>query len=57
VTFGKIEVEITVNDPKAYTRPWTVKLNQPLAPDTELLDYVCIENEKDVPHLLPGKTH
>ena len=50
-TFGKMEVEITVNDPKAYTRPWTIKLNQPLVPDTELLDYICIENEKDVPHL------
>jgi hypothetical protein len=49
--FGKMEVEITVNDPKAYTRPWTIKLNQPLVPDTELLDYICIENEKDVPHL------
>jgi hypothetical protein len=50
-TFGKMEVEITVNDPKAYTGPWTIKLNQPLVPDTELLDYICIENEKDVPHL------
>jgi hypothetical protein len=48
--FGKLEVEITVDDPKAYTAPWTIKLNQPLAPDTELLDYICAENEKDVPH-------
>lgn len=48
--FGKLEVEITVDDPKAYRVPWTIKLNQPLAPDTELLDYICAENEKDVPH-------
>ena len=54
VNFGKLEVEITVNDPKAYTKPWTIKLNQPLVPDTEMLDYVCSENEKDVGHL-PGK--
>jgi hypothetical protein len=52
VNFGKLEIEITVNDPKAYTRPWTVKLTQLLAPDTDLLDYYCIENEKDRPHLV-----
>jgi hypothetical protein len=49
-----MEVEITVDDPKAYTKPWTIKLTQPLVPDTELLDYVCVENEKDVAHL-PAK--
>jgi hypothetical protein len=48
VTFGKLEIEITVDDPKAYTAAWTTKLNQFLVPDTELLDYVCLENEKDV---------
>jgi hypothetical protein len=51
VNFGKLEVEITVDDPKAYTRPWTIKLTQPLQPDTEMIDYICQENEKDVPHL------
>jgi hypothetical protein len=52
VNFGKLEIEITVDDPKAYTSPWTVKLTQLLAPDTDLLDYYCIENEKDRPHLV-----
>jgi hypothetical protein len=52
VNFGKLEVEITVDDPKAYTKPWTVKLTQILMPDTDLLDYYCSENEKDVPHLV-----
>ena len=47
---GKLEIELTVNDPKAYTAPWTIKLNQFLRPDTELLDYVCLENEKDSQH-------
>jgi hypothetical protein len=51
VNFGKLEIDVTVNDPKAYTRPWTVRLNQFLVPDTELLDYVCLENENDAPHL------
>jgi hypothetical protein len=50
VTFTKLEIAITVDDPKAYTAPWTTKLNQFLVPDTELLDYVCLENEKDVQH-------
>jgi hypothetical protein len=52
VNFGSLEIEITVDDPKAYTRPWTVKLHQLLKADTDLLDYYCIENEKDGPHLV-----
>jgi hypothetical protein len=48
--FGKLEIEITVDDPKAYTAPWTIKLNQPIVLDTELLDYICAENERDSPH-------
>jgi hypothetical protein len=50
--FGTLEVEITVDDPKAYTAPWTVKLTQPLALDSELLDYYCLENEKDFKHMV-----
>ena len=50
VNFGKMEIEITVDDPKAYTRPWTVKVNQFIALNTELMDYFCMENEQDVPH-------
>ncbi len=52
VNYGRLEVEITVDDPKAYTKPWTVKLIQILTPDTDLLDYYCSENEKDVAHLV-----
>ena len=51
--FGHMEIEITVDDPKAYTKPWTVKLNQIIELDTDLLDFVCADNEKDVPHLSP----
>ena len=39
-------VEVTVDDPKAYTKPWTVTLNQRIVVDTELVDEVCLENEK-----------
>ena len=49
--YGTLEVEITINDPKAYTRPWTIKINQPLVLDSELLDYYCLENERDAVHM------
>jgi hypothetical protein len=50
--FGRLEIEITVDDPKAYTKPWTIKLNQPYVADTEMLDYICLENEKDTTHFV-----
>jgi hypothetical protein len=46
VSYGRLDIEVTVDDPKAYSRPWTVTLNQDLAVDTELLDYHCTDNEK-----------
>jgi hypothetical protein len=52
VNFGNLEIEITIDDRKAYTRPWTIKLHQLIVPDTELLDYYCQENEKDAAHLV-----
>jgi hypothetical protein len=51
VNFGRMEIEITVDDPKAYAKPWTVKLNQVIKLDTDLLDFICAEDEKDIPHL------
>ena len=50
--FGHLEITLTVDDPKAYTRPWTVTLKQTIVVDSDLLDYVCQENEKDVSHLV-----
>jgi hypothetical protein len=50
--FGHLQIEITVDDPKAYARPWTVTLTQDLAVDTELLDYHCTDNEKSVERLV-----
>ena len=44
--FGHLEIEVTVDDPKAYTKPWTVTLKQQIAVDTELMDEICLENEK-----------
>jgi hypothetical protein len=46
-TFGKLDIEVTVNDPKAYTKPWTVTLHQNIVLDTELIEETCLENERD----------
>lgn len=50
--FGHMEIEITIDDPKTYTKPWTVKENPHLLVDTELIEYICNENEKDLSHLI-----
>ena len=52
MNFGRLEIDVTVDDPKVYTKPWTVTLNQVIVLDTELLDYICLENEKDLAHLV-----
>jgi len=44
--FGHMELQVTVDDPKAYKKPWTARIGWELMPDTDLLDWVC-ENEKD----------
>lgn len=49
--YGTLELEITVDDPKAYTRPWTVSTKQELMLDTELIDEVCLENERSWQHM------
>ena len=45
--YGSLEIEVTVDDPKAYTKPWTAaKIRQRLMPDDELIEFVCAENER-----------
>jgi hypothetical protein len=51
--FGHLELTVTIDDPGAYTRPWTVTQQATLLPDTELLEFICNENNKDLQHL-PG---
>jgi hypothetical protein len=48
--YGNLEIDVTIEDPKAYTRPWTVTVKQRLMVDAELIEFVCAENEKDVQH-------
>jgi hypothetical protein len=44
--------EVTVDDPKAYTQPWKQSRVFRLKPGIELMEYVCLENERDRSHLL-----
>ena len=44
--FGNMDIEITVDDPKAYTKPWTVTQSLAFQADTEILEYICNENNK-----------
>ncbi len=49
--FGHLEIQVTVDDPKAYTKPWTVTLKQRNVVDTELIDEICLENEQSLKHM------
>jgi hypothetical protein len=54
-SFGTLELEATINDPKAYTKPWTTRIQKmDLQLDTDILEFICNENEKDAAHI-PGK--
>ena len=44
--YGTLDIDITVNDPKAYTKPWTITMKESIVVDTELVDEYCVENEK-----------
>ena len=50
VSYGNLEIDVTVEDPKAYTKPWTVTLKQRLMLDADLIEFICAENERDAVH-------
>jgi hypothetical protein len=49
--FGHMEIAVTIDDPKAYTKPWTGTLKLHLLPDTELLEMTC-ENSRGIEHMV-----
>jgi hypothetical protein len=49
--FGSLEIDITIDDPKAYTKPFTVRVNQRIMVDSEMIEFVCNENEKSTHHI------
>ncbi|HEY3826562.1 MAG TPA: hypothetical protein VGL82_18495, partial [Bryobacteraceae bacterium] len=51
--FGHMDLDITIDDPKTFTKPFSLKMPQLLTPDTDLIESVC-ENDRSVPHMLGG---
>jgi hypothetical protein len=49
-TFGSLEIDVTIEDPSAYKHPFSVRVNQRLFPDAELIEFICNENEKSIQH-------
>jgi len=52
VNVGNLEIDVTVDDPKAYTKPWSVTVKQRLMPDNELMEFICNENERSSSHFV-----
>jgi hypothetical protein len=50
VNYGTLDIEVTVDDPKAYTKPWTVTIRNEVMLDTELIEFICLENEQSTKH-------
>lgn len=46
--YGHLEIQLTVDDPKAYTKPWTVLIKERLIVEAELIDEICLENEQSL---------
>ena len=44
-----MEIDVTVEDAKAYTRPWTVRVNYNVLVDQELYEFICHENQRFLP--------
>lgn len=51
--FGHMDLEVTIDDPKAFTRPFSMKVQKTLMPDTDLLESIC-ESDHSVPHMIGG---
>lgn len=52
--YGHMEVAVTITDPKTFTKPVSIKFVEALLPDSDVLEHVCAEDEKDAAHM-PGK--
>ena len=53
LNFGTLQIDVTIQDPMAYKQPFTLRVNQRLFPDAELIEFICNENEKSIRHYDP----
>ena len=49
--FGALEIDVTIDDPKAYTKPFSVRVNHRIMVDEEMIEFICNENEKSTHHI------
>jgi hypothetical protein len=52
LSYGTLRIDVTIDDPKAYTAPFTVRLNQKIVPNGELIEFICAENERSTAHMI-----
>ena len=52
LNYGTLRIDVTIDDPKAYTAPFTVRLTQRIVPDGELIEFICAENERSTAHMI-----
>jgi hypothetical protein len=52
LNYGTLQIDVTIDDPKAYTKPFSVRVNQRIVLDGELIEFVCNENNRSVEHLV-----
>jgi hypothetical protein len=46
VNYGNMQIDVTIDDPKAYTKPFTVRVNHQIMLNTDLIEFICLENEQ-----------
>ena len=52
LNYGTLQTDVTIEDPKTYTKPFTVRVTHHLLPDTDLIEFICTENDRSGPHLV-----
>ena len=52
MSYGTLRIDVTIDDPKAYTATFTVRLNQKIVPNGELIEFICAENERSTAHMV-----
>jgi len=52
LNYGNLQIDVTIDDPKAYTKPFTVRVEQRIMPDAELIEFICNENDTSPKHMV-----